>query len=86
MRKFYSFLIILFASIPAIAQTDSSRPVTILLDSAKIDTLVLELEKQTDLHFYYNATHFDSLIISINVLCLFEYFNHINNDKSLSLF
>src|SRR6186713_1117276 len=67
MRKLYSFLIILIASVPVMGQTDSSRPVTIVVDSAKIDTFIQQLEKQTDLRFYYNAAQFDSLFISINV-------------------
>lgn len=54
-------------SLTAQSQQTSARKVTMTLDSAVIATFVQQLESQTGLHFYYDATQFDSLRVSLSV-------------------
>ena len=51
----------------AFAQKDSLKLITADLNGASIEQFVLALEKQTNLHFYYDAAQFDSITININV-------------------
>lgn len=51
----------------AYAQNDSVKFITADLNAVGIDKLAATLEKQTNLHFYYDAAQFDSLTFSINV-------------------
>ena len=71
MLKCGSFiLMILFivaGSQQGFAQKDSLRLVTVNMDSVALEQLVQALESQTDLHFYYDASQTDSLIISMHV-------------------
>lgn len=48
------------------AQKDSLKLITVNLDAANIEQLVIELEKQTNLHFFYDAALLDSVSISVN--------------------
>lgn len=59
-------LIFLTAGLTAGAQPGAKR-VSLELKNAPIDTLVTELEAQTGYHFYYDATQFDSLRVSVSV-------------------
>ncbi|AEW03017.1 TonB-dependent receptor [Niastella koreensis] len=59
-------LIFLGAGFTAHAQPGSKR-VSIELQGAPIDSLIMELESQTGYHFYYDPTQFDSLRVSVSV-------------------
>lgn len=59
-------LIFLLAGLSTSAQTGSKR-VSLELTDMPVDSLVAELEAQTGYHFYYDATQFDSLRVSISV-------------------
>jgi len=71
MKNCCSVLIIVvgmfFCQLKAVGQNDSSKLITANLNGAGIEQLVLELEKQTNLHFYYDAAQFDSVTFQINV-------------------
>jgi len=71
MKKCYTFIVvvlcIVFCQQNVIAQNDSLKLVTVNADSATMEEFILTLEKQTDFHFYYDPSFFDSLAITINV-------------------
>ena len=58
---------IIFCRQPAFAQKDSLHIVSIDLRRANIEELVLEMEKQTNIHFYYDPVFFDSIAFNIAV-------------------
>jgi hypothetical protein len=49
-----------------LAQKDSSKLISVELSGAGVEELVLAIEKQTSLHFYYDARQFDSLRFDIS--------------------
>jgi hypothetical protein len=57
----------LLAGLPAQAQQNASRRVSLELKAVPIETFVTELESQTGYHFYYDPAQFDSLRVSISV-------------------
>src|ERR1700754_3972169 len=59
-------LVFLGMSLSTHAQPGSKR-VSIELQRAPIDSLIMELESQTGYHFYYDPAQFDSLRISVSV-------------------
>ncbi len=71
MKKYCSFILLLVLMVichpKAYAQNDSVKFITADLNAVGIDKLAATLEKQTNLHFYYDAAQFDSLTFSINV-------------------
>ena len=68
MKKFGSFVFILacmlLQSLALIAQKDNLHIVTVDLNGATIEQFLLALEKQTNLHFYYDIEQFDSTLIN----------------------
>src|SRR3954466_6494900 len=70
MRKLQLLIIfnlfLLGVSFSAHAQPGSKR-VSIELQGAPIDSLIMELESQTGYHFYYDPAQFDSLRVSVSV-------------------
>ena len=60
----FIFAFMLLCSFTLFAQKDSLHIVTVDLNGATIEQFVLALEKQTNLHFYYDITQFDSTIIN----------------------
>jgi hypothetical protein len=56
---------IMFCSQQAAAQKDTMPLISIHLDSAGIEQMVLALERQTSLHFYYDRSQFDSFFVTI---------------------
>lgn len=57
---------IIFCSQQALAQKDTVPLISVQLDSAGIDQLVTVLEKQTNFHFYYDRTQFDSFSVTMH--------------------
>lgn len=49
------------------AQQDSTKLITVDLKNVGIEQLIIELEKQTSFHFFYDVTQFDSIDFNINV-------------------
>jgi hypothetical protein len=68
MKRSRALLLIIYmvAACPLLAQKDSSKLISVELSGAGIEELVLAIEKQTSLHFYYDATQFDSLRFDIS--------------------
>lgn len=58
---------LVFCRQQAFAQKDSLKLVTIDIKRARIEQLVLDLEKQTNIHFYYDPALFDSTVFNISV-------------------
>jgi len=71
MKKYCSFILLLVLMViyypKTYAQNDSLKFITADLNAVGIDKLAATLERQTNLHFYYDAAQFDSLTFSINV-------------------
>src|SRR5665647_1776772 len=71
MKKCCSYILMVVCMIicrqEAFGQKDSLELITADLNGASIDQFVLALEKQTNLHFYYDAAQFDSITFNINV-------------------
>ena len=71
MKKYFSFILLLVLMViyypKTYAQNDSLKFITADLNTVGIDKLAATLERQTSLHFYYDAVQFDSLTFSINV-------------------
>lgn len=69
MKQRYIFLIFMscfLCKFQSFAQKDSLFLVTLDLKKANINQFVNQVEKQTNLHFYYDITEFDSLSIDID--------------------
>ncbi|MEP7143653.1 MAG: carboxypeptidase-like regulatory domain-containing protein [Ferruginibacter sp.] len=70
MKKWGSFILVLAYLVivhpKAYSQIDSLKLINIELNGAGIEQFVLALEKQTDLHFYYDVSQFDSITFNIN--------------------
>jgi hypothetical protein len=71
MKKNSSFiLVVLFLLLgyqQSFAQKDSLPLVTVNADSVTLEQLVLSVERQTSLHFYYDASQTDSLTFTVHV-------------------
>lgn len=69
MKRCFLLLVMLvcmcFCRQQAFAQADSLKLVTVIADSATMEAFILTLEKQTDFHFYYDPSLFDSTTITI---------------------
>ncbi|MEO5890856.1 MAG: carboxypeptidase-like regulatory domain-containing protein [Ferruginibacter sp.] len=70
MKKWGSFILVVAVMViyqqAAFAQKDSLKTITADLSGASIEQVVLELEKQTNLHFYYDPAQFDSMTFNVN--------------------
>src|SRR6188472_4111267 len=71
MKKLFLYILVMacmvFSRESAFAQRDSLNLITLELKDAGIEELVVALEKQTHLHFDYDASQFDSIKFSLNV-------------------
>ncbi len=69
MKKCASFILLVANLVigrqEVFAQKDSLKLITADLNAAGIEQFVLALEKQTNLHFYYDAALFDSITFNI---------------------
>jgi len=62
---FFSFMFLCFTGRIA-AQKDTASPlVTVNASQLPIEKFLLELEKQTNYHFYYDAVQFDSAVVNV---------------------
>ncbi len=71
MKKTLSFVLLLLFMLASgnqcVAQKDLAQPVTLQLDSARMEQFVKAIESQISLHFYYDTAQTDSLFITIHV-------------------
>lgn len=71
MKHYYLFYIIFFVflGVNARAQFDTSRPgISGEYKQLSVEKFLLELEKRTGHHFYYNTTDFDNTVIDLAVI------------------